>query len=74
MEQVEITVKEQDARLGVATKQLDVEIAAKGERVQQLEELAARQQEFKRELEEILVGLGEKNRVLRQQKEALLAT
>lgn len=65
MEQVEITVKEQDARLGVATKQFDVEIAAKGERVQHLEELAARQQEFKRELEEILVGLGEKNRVLR---------
>lgn len=68
-----MTVEEQDAHLGMATKRLDVEVAAKRERMRQLEELAAQQQDFKRELEEILARLGEKNRVLRQKKEALLA-
>jgi len=74
MEQVEMTVEEQDVRLGMATKRLDVEIADKSKRVQQLEELAAQQQQFKRELEEVLTRLHEKDRVLRQKKEALLAT
>jgi len=73
MAQVEMTVEEQDARLAMATKRLDIEIAAKRERVQQLEELAAQQQEFKSELEEILTRLHERDRVLRQKKEALLA-
>jgi len=74
MKQIIMTVEEQDVRLESAAKRLDVEIEAKRERVQQLEELAAQQREFKSELEEILVRLSEKNTVLRQKQEALLST
>lgn len=72
MDEIELTIEEQDARLAKSTEQLDVQIAAKRERVRQLEDLAAQQSEFKRELEETVVRLRAKNQMLRQKQEAIL--
>lgn len=73
MEQVRMTIEEQDARLLAHSQKLRAEIAEKTRRAEQLEDLARREAEMAARIQAFLNEMRQEKAALQSERESLLA-